>query len=355
MNCICSVNLWKGQPILSRPYPISFDTITSLDSLLIEITDDKKRWGIGEATFLTGYSGENIKQGQVVARNIASKILGRSNAEAQNIIEKDGKKFPSVQSLFNSAIYTLRKPLESPLRFPMVAWVNTSSMTESLKGTEKALKQGYKTIKIKVGINPIGDEIACLKSILNIIDGKATVRVDANGGFDEKKAVMFSNDIAHGAIEWLEQPLPKNLWEETSRVISKSPVPILLDESIISLETIQMASDLGAVGVKFKLAKAGSPQRLGEWIQKAYKLGLKITVGNGVQTDVGCLTEAAVSSFNGYYGPGEMNGWKKLSNPLLADRIKEEGCEFVLTGGKVTKKDIGLPLSEWKIFFRRIL
>ena len=87
MNCIRSVNLWKGQPALSRPYPISFDTITSLDSLLIEITDDKKRWGIGEATFLTGYSGENIKQGQVVARNIASKILGRSNAEAQNIID----------------------------------------------------------------------------------------------------------------------------------------------------------------------------------------------------------------------------------------------------------------------------
>ena len=49
MNCIRSVILWKGQPILNRPYPISFDTVTSLDSLLIEITDDEERWGIGEA------------------------------------------------------------------------------------------------------------------------------------------------------------------------------------------------------------------------------------------------------------------------------------------------------------------
>jgi L-alanine-DL-glutamate epimerase-like enolase superfamily enzyme len=166
---------------------------------------------------------------------------------------------------------------------------------------------------------------------------------------------MFSNDIAHGAIEWLEQPLPKDLWKETSRVISKSPVPILLDESIISFKTIQMASDLGAVGVKFKLAKAGSPQKLGEWIKKAHKLGLKITVGNGVQTDVGCLTEAVVSSSNRYYGPGEMNGWIKLSNPLLANRIKQEGGELILTGGKVTQKDIKLSSSEWKIFFKRIL
>ncbi len=334
---------------------VSFVTITSLDSLLIEITDDTGRWGIGEATFLAGYSGENIAQGQAVARSIASKILGRSHAQVQNIIEKEGKDFPSVRSLFTSAIYTLRKPFESPLNFPLVAWVNTSSVTESVKGTEKALEKGYKTIKIKVGINPISDEITCLKSILNIIDENATVRVDANGGLSEKTAVMFSNEIAHSAIEWLEQPLPKHMWAETSRVISKSPVPILLDESIISSETIQMASDNGAAGVKFKLSKAGSPQKLGEWIQKAHKLGLKITVGNGVQTDVGCLTEAIVSASNGYNGPGEMNGWMKLSNPLLADRLKVVGCELVFTGGKVNKEDIEFLSSEWRIIFRRIL
>jgi len=45
---------------LTTPYRLSLGAIHAFDTVLVELRDDSNRTGLGEATYLSGYTDENF-------------------------------------------------------------------------------------------------------------------------------------------------------------------------------------------------------------------------------------------------------------------------------------------------------
>lgn len=113
----------------------------------------------------------------------------------------------------------------------------------------------------------------------------ATFRVDANCGWTADETLRNAEALAALNVEFIEQPLPADRWEDMRRVKAESALPIMADESC------QVESDVARCaghfhGVNIKLVKCGGLTPARRMIAEARELGLKVMVG--------CMTESTV-------------------------------------------------------------
>ncbi len=350
---IKNINLFRGKPKLIEPYKLSFGVLHYFDTLLLVIEDDRGCQGVGEATFLPGYSTETCDEGECRALQIAQEIFGCDIDESRSVVNQNTSGMPFLRTLFSSAFYTLANPVSRSFSFPLTAWVDISSESRTAAHVRQVLASGYKTIKVKAGVYSEDREIQSIRRVMDLAAGKAMVRVDANGGLAKENAASFINALAHPCLEWMEQPLPVTQWDETQNLITQVSVPIILDESIVSMDTIEKAADIGAAGVKLKLVKAGAAERFQNWIKTVLAKDLKLCVGNGVQTDPGCLLEAFLCAQAGHCMAGEMNGWLKLKHPVFKGRLCFANGNLVYDHCESHNFDMNDLSDEWRLIFRR--
>jgi L-alanine-DL-glutamate epimerase-like enolase superfamily enzyme len=87
----------------------------------------------------------------------------------------------------------------------------------------------YPILKIKVGLNSDEETIAAVRSVT-----KKPLRLDANEGWkDKEEAVRKINWLESQGAEFVEQPLPAAMIEETRWVRSRVHIPILADEACL--------------------------------------------------------------------------------------------------------------------------
>src|SRR5204863_3870207 len=100
--------------------------------------------------------------------------------------------------------------------------------------------------------------------------------VDANQGWKEKE---FALDMIHWLGErgtlFVEQPLEKNEWDDSHWLKEKSPLPIIADEAIQTLDDIEKIKDVFH-GINIKLMKCGGMREALKMIKRARELNLKI-------------------------------------------------------------------------------
>ncbi len=92
-------------------------------------------------------------------------------------------------------------------------------------------QRGPLTLKWKVALGPLENELTLLHKILERIPDNARLRLDANGGWDRSQAKTWVNYLHHQpSLEWVEQPLPPGDFEGHLALLKQ--VPIALDESL---------------------------------------------------------------------------------------------------------------------------
>jgi L-alanine-DL-glutamate epimerase-like enolase superfamily enzyme len=129
---------------------------------------------------------------------------------------------------------------------------------------------------------------------------KKPLRVDANEGWtDKEEAVRKINWLESQGVEFVEQPMPAAMLEETRWVRKHVHLPIIADEAC------QRASDIpklaGAFdGVNIKLDKAGGMLEAYRMIQLAKSLGMKTMLGCMISSSVSCSAAAHLSPLVDY-------------------------------------------------------
>ena len=116
---------------------------------------------------------------------------------------------------------------------------------------------------------------------------KKPLRVDANEGWkDKEEAVRKINWLEKMGVEFIEQPMPAEMLEETRWVRSKVHIPVIADEAC------QHAADIPKLrecfdGVNVKLDKSGG-------MLEAYRM-LEIAKSLGMKTMLGCMISSSVT------------------------------------------------------------
>jgi len=306
------------------------------------VIDNGKNLSWGEATALPGYSWETANSiWEVITQRIEKSGHNLNNLKDQvyTLLSKS----PFAVSAILTAIEKFYKLIDfSKVKkgeIPLVGIVKGESPNELAVNVEKALKNGYKVLKVKL-LGNIEEDIERVKTIEKVINSKIKLRLDANQSYDYKAVKLLLEKINLDNIELLEQPFRIEEWDLVKKLVKWSPIPIMLDESIWTREDLKKAFESGIKIVKVKLMKHGGILNTFDLIISAKELGLEVILGNGVQTDLGCIDEAFVYSISKLNYGGEMNGFLKLVNSFIHCGIEFKNGEiFVDFQGSILNKE----------------
>ncbi len=95
-------------------------------------------------------------------------------------------------------------------------------------------KNGYKSIKIKVGSEKNNDDYYRIKAVREAVGNDMRIMIDANTKWDLETAIRMSKKLSEFDIFWLEEPL-NSLDIRSHRILrEKTDIPIALGESLIN-------------------------------------------------------------------------------------------------------------------------
>ncbi len=173
----------------------------------------------------------------------------------------------------------------------------------------------FPVLKIKVGLD--SDE-ATMEAVRSVT--RKPLRVDANEGWkDKQEAVRKINWLESQGVEFVEQPLPAAMLEETRWVRSRVHIPIMADEACLHPSGIPALA--GAYdGVNVKLDKCGGMLEAYRMIQIAKALGLKTMLGCMISSSVSITAAAHLSPLVDY---ADLDGSLLISNdPYVGVRVE---------------------------------
>lgn len=317
---------------LTVPYRLAFGDQHQFDVLLVAaIGDDGTGWG--EATILPGYTDETIEQSWSLASDLVQRCssVGELKREANKLLLHA----PFTATAFLTALDWLNDhdTLKRTGRFDLLGTVNGKAdhRDELEKEIESLIARGYKTLKIKIGWEPDAD-LKQVDVVRSIVAGRAKMRIDGNQGYKRDQAIYFLNKLKPDDVELVEQPCAADDWDSARALVGAGEVPLMLDESIYSLDDIDRAADLKCANyIKLKLMKLGTLDTLEKGLRMITARGMKPVLGNGVATDLGCWMELC-AGLEIVKTAGEMNGFLKTPVQILTPVLRCEGPTVILDG-----------------------
>ncbi|MBD3287972.1 dipeptide epimerase [candidate division KSB1 bacterium] len=158
-------------------------------------------------------------------------------------------------------------------------------MQKKIREAEK-----YPILKIKVGKE--NDE-QIMKSVRDVTD--KTLRVDANEGWKTKEEALEKIKwLEKMNVEFIEQPMPSDMLEETRWLRDRVNIPIVADEAVkgaADIPKLAQAYD----GINIKLMKSGGLQEALRMIWMARSLGMKIMLGCMIESSCAITAAAHIS------------------------------------------------------------
>jgi L-Ala-D/L-Glu epimerase len=147
---------------------------------------------------------------------------------------------------------------------------------------QKVLENPWPIYKIKVGFEGDVDIVAHVKKSTN-----ATIRVDANSGWQVDEALDKINALADLGVELVEEPIERFNYQAMQQIFPLAKTLVFADESCCTLADVKKCKD-AFHGINIKLTKCGGITPAIEMIDQAKSLGLKVMMG--------CMNESTIGS-----------------------------------------------------------
>jgi len=335
-----------------EPFTIAPGTSTESNNVVVKIITDYDVFGWGESSPSQRVTGETAETVLKALDKIAPKLIGQCPLRIERdieIIDSIIKQNPAAKAVIDMALHdilgkTCRKPL-----FRVMGGYRTEVLTditlsikspkEMAKNAEKAIKRGFKALKVKVGVNP-AEDVERIKLIREAVGDSVAIRIDANQGWTEPQAIEVLNKISKFNIEFVEQPVPAEDLKGLIKVKKNSPIPVMADESVHSPEDALHLIQAEAIDlINIKLMKTGG-------ILKAKKIAA-IAEAAGMPCMIGCMGESAIGISAAAHLAAAVRNIQYAdldSDILLKDRLVKKGGVAVKDSMRTFSKEPGLGI-----------
>lgn len=288
---------------LVTPFKTALRTVESVNDIVVRIETDDGAVGFGEAPPTAVITGDTKGSIMTAIRDfIAPSLMGMDIENLDGIMKKlHGSilKNTSAKAAVDMAIYDLyAKNLSKPLYQVLGGYsheietdltISVNDIPEMVKDSQKAVKEGFRILKIKVGKEGIRD-VERIKAIREAVGKDIKIRVDANQGWTAKEAVKIIQMMEDAGLEidLVEQPVKAHDLQGMKFITSHVYTPILADESVFSAEdAIHILEERAADLINIKLIKTGG-------IYEALKI-CNIAEIYGVECMIGCMLESKIA------------------------------------------------------------
>ncbi|MCK5457849.1 MAG: hypothetical protein KAI45_12035, partial [Melioribacteraceae bacterium] len=188
--------------------------IKSRDGFIIKITDENNFIGYGEVSPLPGFSAETMYECEAALNRLHYTIIDKSakNEEFDLISELQTiSNLPSLLFGVEQAVISLliqRREISTSLTdektIPVNGIVGIKSKEKTFRKIDDLLAADFNTIKIKLGLNSIEDDVELITQIINRIDESINIRLDINGNWNYQQAEFAINNLPQNKIELIE-------------------------------------------------------------------------------------------------------------------------------------------------------
>ena len=327
-----AVEVSRLEMSLAHPLATSAGTHDRRPVLIVAVTLDGVR-GIGECsalaepTYTEEYAdgAEAVLGAHLVPRLIAGGTtfdtleqgLSRLDAVRGHAMAKAALEMALLDATCTASGCSLAEYLGAVTdRVDAGANVSLGEVPDVLAAVEKVVSAGYRRVKCKIAP---GCDVAVVAAVREHF-GELSVSVDANGAYRlaDPGHVAALRALDGLGLVAIEQPLDPGDLVGHARLAAWADTPVLLDESITSLATLEQAIALKACdGVSVKPARLGGMLVARALAGRCRAEGLHLAIGGMLETGVGRAGALAVGALAGFDLPGDLGGSERYFVPDL--------------------------------------
>jgi len=298
---ITSIEAGSVKLKLSEPYTIAYETIETAENVFVRVETDGEHVGFGCAAPDKEVTGETADTVVMAIRDVVAPALkGSDPLRLAMLMERlrkplDGQ--PSARAAIDMALFDiLGKRAGLPLwkllggfrdRIRTSVTIGILPVGETIDEARRWVGEGFSCLKIKGGID-VEDDIERILEVRKAVGDKIGLRFDANQGYSVEQSLEFVKRTAQARLELIEQPTAKGEPDLLGRVTAEASVPVMADESLISLrDAFRLARRNLVDMVNVKLMKVGG-------IAEALHIN-SVARSAGLEVMVGCMDESALA------------------------------------------------------------
>lgn len=338
---IVGLDAWHVPIGLRRGHTMSFGTIAHADLVVVRATASAGHVGWGEVTILGGpYWSEESAESVMAAlgtyvfpRMMGAGVHGAAAALAESSVRGNPFALCAIGIALDDlraraldlplgALWGTYRPMPIPLSWSLAAATAEADLVEA--GERRDL--GYEIFKVKVGAQPLRDDLARLEKLRVALGPDISIRVDANQGWSRATAGAALPALNELEVAFIEQPLPAADTAGLAALQAASSAPIAADES---LRTVADAGHLAAIDASrvfvYKLSKHGG-------IEAARTVAAVARAAN-VEGYLGCMIESSIgTAANLAFAASHVElpyGCELFGPQLLVDDLVEQPVEYL--------------------------
>jgi L-alanine-DL-glutamate epimerase-like enolase superfamily enzyme len=275
--------------------------------VLVQLTDDDQRVGLGEANVTSVWSGET--QAGVIALIhdvLAPLIIGADPFDVEWISRRlDRAAFANsfAKAALEMALLDLQgKILGVPL-YQLLGGRDVTALDRGVRlkfvvgavepdlaasRARHMVDRGWQAIKVKVGrdAHPRSD-VERLRAVREAIGPEVFLSVDANGGYTVDQAIWAGRHLEPLDIALFEQPTPRGDHQAMARVRQGVGLPVMADESVFTPRDALEVIRAGAADVlSLYPGKHGGIRATQAIASLAEAAGVVCTIGSNLEREV---------------------------------------------------------------------
>ncbi|WP_276964730.1 o-succinylbenzoate synthase [Chryseobacterium sp.] len=277
-----------------RPSGTSRGVLLDKETFILTISEEGRK-GVGECAVFRGLSFDDRPDYEEKLKWLCENI----NQDSV-FLKKELKEFPSIWFGYEQAIQNLKYggslyfPSEftegkSAITINGLIWMGDAGYME--EQIQEKLDKGFHCIKLKIGVDWKSEHVILQKLREKFSKDQLELRVDANGGFSKKEAVIVLQQLADLHIHSIEQPVKAGNWDDMAELCTKTPIPIALDEELIGItdpeKKRQLLEKIKPQYIILKPALVGGFSGSDEWISLAENQNTGWWITSALESNIG--------------------------------------------------------------------
>lgn len=287
---------------LTKPYTIAYEETSSVENVFLEIELENGLIGYGSAAASENVFGEKLED---TITNLQSdevqKWVGRDIRYFRSIINESASLFTGYSATRAAIDISLHDAFGKYLNIPVVDFygrkhlslptsvtIGISSIEETIREAREYKNQGFKILKIKIGLN-LEEDIERIAKLREKFGLYFKIRVDANQGYNSSQTLAFVKSTRSFGLELVEQPMRVGTEVEMKTLPADVRKIICCDESLKNANSaFLLGTEPEACGIfNIKLMKCGG-------LLGAFEIAT-IAQASGIKLFWGCYDESIVS------------------------------------------------------------
>lgn len=292
--------------------------------VLVRVTDDANRVGLGEASVTSVWSGET-QAGAIalihevlapliigadpfdtewIERRLDKAAFGNSFAKAaleMALLDLQGKTLgvPVYRLLGGRASGQELPAQEQGIRLKFV--IGAVEPAVAAERARRMVERGWQAIKVKVGRHPHPQaDVDRLREVRQAVGPNIWLSVDANGGYTAEQAIWVAPRLEAAGVALFEQPTRRGDHRSMAEVRRRSGMPIMADESVFTMQdALELIRHQSADVFSLYPGKHGGIRATQHIAKAAEAAGIPCTIGSNLEREVATAAMAHVTVCTG--------------------------------------------------------